>query len=63
MFDSGDEVLLLLILLRIFEVLLRRSVLVGVGVSIHDTHVVNTLRLLCLEVSDEEILLQIPRIL
>ena len=57
LFESGDEVLLLLILLSFFKVLLRGFVLVGGGVSIHYTHVTNTACPLHLEVSYEEILL------
>ena len=42
MFEAGVKILLYLPLLISFQVLLGRFGLVGVGVSIHDTHVGNT---------------------
>ena len=46
MFEAGVEVLLLLLLLSGFQALLGFFLLVGGGISIHYTHVVNTVRTL-----------------
>ena len=55
--------LLPLLLLSSFQALLGIFRLVGGGVSIHDTHVVNTVHNLLPEVSNEEIPFQLPIIL
>ena len=59
MFESGTKILLFLFLFSSFQALLGVLVLIGSGVSIHDTHVLNNVRPLSPEVSDEEIPLQI----
>ena len=59
LFEAGVGVLLIILLLRSFQALLGIFRLVGGGVSIHDTHVVNTLRPLCPEISDEDSPLQL----
>ena len=53
LFEVGVKILLFLLLLSSFQALLRVFVLVGGVVSIHDTHVVNTVRTLSPEFSDE----------
>ena len=63
MFEAGVEVLLLLLLLSGFQALLGFFLLVGGGISIHYTHVVNTVRPLCPEVSYEETTFQLSFIL
>ena len=63
MFEAGVEVIILLLFLGGFQELLGDFGLVGGGVSIHETHVVNTVRSLRPEVSDEEILLHTPLII
>ena len=63
MFEADIEVILLLLLLGVFQKLLRSFGLVGGGVSIHDTHVVNTVCPLRIEVSDEKIPLHILLVL
>ena len=57
------EILLLIILVGVFQELLRGLGLVGGGFSIHDTHVMNTFLPLIPKVSDEEIPLQISLVL
>ena len=44
LFEAGVKVLLLLLLLSSFQEILGVYGLVGGGISIHDTHVVNTVR-------------------
>ena len=51
---TGVKLLLLLHLISGFHALLRVFGLVGSGISIHDTHVVNTVCDLHPEVSDED---------
>ena len=63
LFESGVEVLLILLLLSGFQALLGIFGLLVDGVSIHDTHVVNTVYPLCPEVSCEETPLQISVVL
>ena len=53
------DIKIILRLLSVFQALLGGLGLVGGGASIHDTHVVNTVRPLRPEVSDEETPLQI----
>ena len=52
LFEEGVKVLLLLLLLSSFQALIGCFGLVGGGVSIHNTHVVNTVLPLRQEVSD-----------
>ena len=63
LFKSGVEVLLLLLLLGGLQALLGDFGLVVGGVSIHDMHVMNTVRPLLSEVYYEEISLQISLVL
>ena len=51
---TGVKLLLLLHLISGFHALLRVFGLVGSGISIHYMHIVNNVRLLCPEVSDED---------
>ena len=60
---AGVEILIFLLLMRGFQAPLRVFVLVGGGVSIHDTYVANTFRPLHPVVSYEEIYLQISCVL
>ena len=53
-FEAGIEIIVILLLLRGFQALLGVFGLVGGGVSIHDTHVINTVCTLRPKVSDEE---------
>ena len=55
MFEAGIKIIFFLRLLSSLKVLLGGFGLVGGGVSIHDTHVVNNIRPLYTEVYDEEI--------
>ena len=63
LFETGVKVLLLIFLLSGFQALLRGFGMVGGGVIIHDMHVVNTVRPLHSEVSNEEIPDQISLVL
>ena len=63
MFEAGVRLLFILLLLRSFQAILGFFGLVGGGVSIHGTHVVNTVCPLNPEVSDEEITLQLLLVL
>ena len=63
MFEAVVEIILLLLLLSFFQTLIRGFGLVGGGVSIHDTYVVNSVRPLRPEVSDEEIPLQLSLVI
>ena len=54
LFVADVKVISILLLLRSFQALLGVFGLVGGGVSIHGTHVVNTVCTLHPEVSDEE---------
>ena len=63
MFEAGVNILLLLCLLSGFQAVLGGFGMVGGGISIHDTHVVNTVRTLNTEVSDEETPLQFSYVL
>ena len=63
LFEAGIEVLLLILLLSGFQALLVVFGLVGGGVIIHDTHVMNTVSPLGSDVSDENIPLQISLVL
>ena len=63
MFEAGLEILLFLCLLRGFQAPLGGFGVVGGGVSIHDTHVVNTVCPLIPKVSDEDTPLQLSLIL
>ena len=53
LFEAGVNILLLLCLLSGFQAVLGGFGMVGGGISIHDTHVVNNIRPLLTEVSDE----------
>ena len=59
LFKSGVKVILILLLFRNFQELIRGFGPVGGGVIIQNTHVMNTVRPLYPEVSDEETPLQI----
>ena len=63
LFEAGVKVFLLLLLLSGFQELIVFFGLVGGGVSIHDTHVVNTVCPLIPKVSDEDTPLQLSLIL
>ena len=63
LFEAGVNIIIFLILLSILQALLGVFGLVGGGVSIHDTHVVNTVRPLHPEVSDEDNPLQLYLVL
>ena len=60
LFEAGSEVLLLLLLLSSFQELIGGFGMLGGGVSIHNTHVVNTVHPLCPDLYDEEIPLWLP---
>ena len=60
LFEAGVNILILLLPLSGFQALFRGVGMVGGGISIHDTHVMNTVHPLRSEVSDEEIPLQPP---
>ena len=55
LFEADIEVILLLLLLGVFQKLLRSFGLVGGGVSIHDTHVVNTVCPLGPQIPDQKV--------
>ena len=63
LFEAGIKLLLFIILLSSLQVLLGVFGLVGGGVSIHDTRVVNKFHTLIPEVADEEIPLQISLVI
>ena len=54
LFEAGVDILLFHFLLISFQALLGGFGLIGCGIIIHDTHVVNTIRTLHPWVSDEE---------
>ena len=60
MFEEGVKLLLFSRFLRGFQPLLSFFGPVGGEVSIHDTHIVNTVRPLLSEVSDEDTLFRSP---
>ena len=62
-FEAGAKILLFFRLISGFQALLGVFGLVGGGISIHDTHVVNTFHPLRTKVSDEYIPLQISFVL
>ena len=62
-FESGVELLLILLLLRSSQALIGVFGLVRGGVSILDTHVMNTVCPLCPEVSGEDIPIHISLVL
>ena len=57
---AGFKIILILLLISGFQALLGFFVLVGFGIGIHDTHVVNNVRPLHQEVSTEETPLNLP---
>ena len=59
LFEAGADIPLFILLFRGFHAPLDGFGHLGVGVSIHKTHVVNTVLSLCLEVSDEDIRLRL----
>ena len=63
MFEEGVKVTLLLLVINGFQALLRFLGLVGGVLSINDTHVVNNIRTIFAEVSDDEITLQLYLVL
>ena len=63
LFEAGIKVLLFLLLLSGFQALLEVFGLVGGGVSINDTYLLNTVRPLRLEVSDQYTPLQLLLVL
>ena len=58
LFEADVRILLFLCLISGFQKLLGGFGLVGGGVIVHSTHIVNTVRPLCREVYDEETPLQ-----
>ena len=63
LFEAGIKTLLFLLLLSGLQALRRGFGMVGVGVSIHDTYVVNTFLPLRPEVYDEDIPLHLSFVL
>ena len=63
LFEVGIDVLFFLRLLSSLKAILWGFEMVGGGIRIHDTYVVNTEHTLHLEVSDEDILLQLYYVL
>ena len=59
--EEGLQVLLIFLLLRRLEEILWRLVLVGEGVSVHDTDVINTVRPYISEVAYQQISLLLQR--
>ena len=59
LFEAIIEILLLLPIISGFQALLGFLGLVRAGISIHNTHIMNTVRPLRIEVYDEETPLQI----
>ena len=63
LFEAGNKVLLLLLILSSSRALIGVFGLVGGGVSIHNMNSMNTVHPLCPEVSDEETPLHILLVL
>ena len=53
--EARLQIVLLIILINRMKTFLRRLVLVGEGVSVHDTHVVNTVHPYLTEVADRKV--------